>query len=45
MITEKLPATAYYHPENYIEVESWDGIDKLIQALLPAEHLLPLHSP
>ena len=34
VITEKLPATAYYHPENYIEVESWDGIDKLIQALL-----------
>lgn len=34
VITEKLPVTDYYHSDNYIEVDSWNNIDHLIQTLL-----------
>ncbi|WP_455668841.1 hypothetical protein [Phocaeicola sp.] len=34
VITEKLPVTDYYKSEYYIEVESWDGIELIINSLL-----------
>lgn len=34
VITEKLPRTDYYNPQNYIEIDNWTGIGKILQSLL-----------